>query len=94
MDRTGIAGKLQNRYNEQRGLKQNQAGGPSKPQKSTGPATPTHGNVAAMEKQEAATQVADQMVDGVTTGDMPGYTGQANTKKSRNKSDPNQQSLF
>jgi len=105
-DRTGIAGQLQNRYMETRGLKQNQSvGAAGKPDEVKTPAemaagmrpqtsAPTHGNVAAMNKRQAATQLADQMVDGVTTGDLPGDTGTANTKKSRSKTNPNQTTLF
>lgn len=99
MQRQGIVGQLQNRYMEQRGLRQNQ-GGAIKPDEVKSPAemaqsgAPTHGNVAAMQKRSAATQLADQMVDGVTTGDMPGDTGRANTKKSRKKTNPDQTTLF
>lgn len=111
--REGIVGMLQNRYMEQRGLKQNTGFGgttfedtrPHKPDEVKTPAemaagkrvvssAPTHGNPAAMEKRAAATQLADEMVDGVTTGDMPGDTGMANTKKSRKKTNPNQTTLF
>lgn len=97
MQRKGIVGQLQDRYMEQRGLRQNQsATGSGKPPEVQTPAerAASHGNPAATQKRQAASTLADQMVEGVVTGDMPGDTGRANTKKSRKKSDPNQTTLF
>lgn len=42
-----------------------------------------HGNPAAQQKRAAAGQLADSMVEGVTTGDLPGFTGRANTRKGK-----------
>jgi hypothetical protein len=95
MDRTGIGTKLQNRYNEQKGLKQNQGGATRPPEVST-PAqrATTHGNAAAMQKRAAAVQLSDEMVEQELTGALPGFTGAANAKKSRKKTNPDQQTLF
>jgi len=55
----------------------------------------THGNPAATQKRAAATEVSDELVDGVLTGDMPGDTGRANTKKARRAANrANQGTLF
>ena len=98
MQRNGIVGDLQNRYMEQRGLKQNQSGTTEKPAEVASQADRygmASGNPAALEKRAAATDLADAMVDGVTTGDMPGDTGRANTNKARKTANQaNQQTLF
>lgn len=93
MQNQGIAAQLQNRYMEQRGLKQNQEAGTVAPQQPAGTGTPSHGNPAAQAKQAAATELADHMVEQELTGALPGDTGRANVRKSK-KTNPNQTTLF
>lgn len=105
----GFVKQQSNRYFQQVGLRHGQEGGVAdglrKGEAQDGqPAThrpserfgTSHGNTAAVQKRQAAGELNDDLVDGVLTGDIPGDTGMANTKKtkSRKKPDPNQESLF
>lgn len=108
MQRKGIVGDLQSRYMQQRGL---QHGNPGEAadglrQGTAQDGTPGtqrsssfQGNPAAVQKQQAAGELTDGLVDNVLTGDMPGETGTANTNKKKNpvgsnKRDPLQGTLF